>query len=1141
MTIKHDDQGFLIGHRVENDNVIDLLEAIRKEIKSLREDVSGGALVALPKRDAPAKDKESSSKSVVASPASSLGLGLASAAVSPRASESTAQSQAAQGLQSKPSDKKPAIDVKPEKVEGSSTTNNFYSGDTSTSVASNNFSATTVSLPAGGSAAPALVALPKDRSEKVATPKPVKSGARDSKGRFLPKAGESDSERGFSVSGDDDSVSDQILVSAISDMGEKITGAVGELAFSEESDPSVKAFNEIAKPLQRGYSKIFGDGENKGDDRWYRRFWRELRLRKKVDKKQHKEQIDLLEDIEKKGEGSKGGFLKFLMPLFGLLAGLFKALIPLKLLGFLKNIPGMPGSRRSATRANRRSQKRQAKTARPQAAAGVKTKDSNPASTSTAPKTTNAGAGTKAGAGGAARGAARRIPLLGALLTLVSVAQGVKASESDEDSTRREKDVNTGAAIGSGAGALTGAMAGGSLGGTAGAAIGTMIFPGVGTAIGGAIGALAGAVGGAFLGESAGDIIGAQFGEWVSDLRDSEFVQSMAGTWNTMTTFTGHLWGQASAAVSERWDAVTDTVGSAFAATTGYMSAGWDAVTGMFGAVTETISSAWSKALDGMKSGWDSVINKVSGWWDSIGDTAKKANDWFKEKTGIDVAEKISSAGDVVAGAANSVWGFAKGTLSKAGSAVSSAASAVGETTGVSKVYRAVKRSADYTVNKSALEQQMLKSGITNPKEQAAFMGQMHHESGGMTSLEENLNYKPKQFLKLFGKRAGISTEEEAAAIISQGKVAQGEAMYGGEWGAKNLGNTEPGDGHAFRGRGFTQLTGRSNYAQASKALGVDLVSNPDLASDPEMAAKIATWYWESRGLGEAGRAGDVEGVTKGINGGLNGLADRKEKTAMYAAEYSKNPIQAVPSRKQEEIAKQADTVDTAEAGSESGIQKAIVIQKDPVDISAVKVASKGPANPAAERRASRGIAEQDALAKHYQKHPPKQELTVDGKKAAVLPSTGMKEIPGMMDDLVGKPTEKPAVAAAESEPAHTAQSAREKLYARMGAQSKRLREANPSAKKTIEGKTPSAAPSMQMREVPGSVVAMEPARPQAVAIKAAPTVPMPSEPPEVKAPLSSGASGGSERKSTAGNQEVSRDLADRRIAHVVTGAHSQL
>ena len=1110
MAVKHDDQGFLIGHRVENDNVIGILDSIRDEISGLRGDLKGVG-VSLPSAHKAARSLTTTAKQIaVPINREAVSSGEARTArplegVKQRAEQSDSAKEKAQPAQAERSAK-------------NSESKNASEPLTTT-------------------------------AKQIAVPA-KKPGERDSKGRFIPKDGASEeTERqssSYSDGGDDsESTSIQALRSAVGDIGDRITGAVGELAFNEESDPSVKAFNEIAKPLQRGYSKIFGDGENKGDDRWYRRFWRELRLRKKVDKKRHKEQIDLLEDIEKKGEGSKGGFLKFLMPLFGLLAGLFKALIPLKLLGFLKNIPGMPGSRRSATRANRRSQKRQAKkdakTARPQAAAGVKTKGSNPASTSTAPKTTNAGAGTKAGAGGAVRGAARRIPLLGTLLTLVSVAQDVKASESDEDSTRREKDVNTGAAIGSGAGALTGAMAGGSLGGTAGAAIGTMIFPGVGTAIGGAIGALAGAVGGAFLGESAGDIIGAQFGEWVSDLRGSGFVQSMAGAWNTMTTFTGHLWGQASAAVSERWGAVTDTVGSAFAATTGYMSAGWDAVTGMFGAVTETISSAWSKTLGGMKSGWDSVINKVSGWWDSIGDTAKKANDWFKEKTGIDVAEKISSAGDVVAGAANSVWGFAKGKLSKAGSAVSSAASAVGEATGVSKVYRAVKRSADYTVNKGALEQQMLKSGITNPKEQAAFMGQMHHESGGMTSLEENLNYKPKQFLKLFGKRAGISTEEEAAAIISQGKVAQGEAMYGGEWGAKNLGNTEPGDGHAFRGRGFTQLTGRSNYAQASKALGVDLVSNPDLASDPEIAAKIATWYWESRGLGEAGRAGDVEGVTRGINGGLNGLADRKEKTAMYAAEYSKNPIQAVPSRKQEEIAKQADTVDTAEAGSESGIQKAIVIQKDPVDIGAVKVASKGPANPAAERRASRGIAEQDALAKHYQKHPPKQELTVDGKAAAVLPSTGMKEIPGMMDDLVGKPTEKPAVAAAEPEPAHTAQSAREKLYARMDAQSKRLREANPSAKKTIEGKAPSAAPSMQMREVPGSIVTMEPVRPQAVAIKAAPTVPMPSESPEVKAPLSSSASGGGERKTTAGNQEVSRDLADRRIAHVVTGAHSQL
>ena len=185
MTIKHDDQGFLIGHRVENDNVIDLLEAIRKEIKSLREDVSGGALVALPERGTTDKSKEKPSKDTVASPVSSSGPGL-SAAVSPRSSESTAQSQTVRGLQARSSDKNTALDARPEKVEVSSTTNNFYSGDASTSVTSDSSSRSTVSIPAGGSAAPALVALPATKNVKQRRLNPKAAGQETQKEGFYP-------------------------------------------------------------------------------------------------------------------------------------------------------------------------------------------------------------------------------------------------------------------------------------------------------------------------------------------------------------------------------------------------------------------------------------------------------------------------------------------------------------------------------------------------------------------------------------------------------------------------------------------------------------------------------------------------------------------------------------------------------------------------------------------------------------------------------------------------------------------------------------------------------------------------------------------------------------------------------------------
>src|SRR5690606_24265284 len=93
-----------------------------------------------------------------------------------------------------------------------------------------------------------------------------------------------------------------------------------------------------------------------------------------------------------------------------------------------------------------------------------------------------------------------------------------------------------------------------------------------------------------------------------------------------------------------------------------------------------------------------------------------------------------------------------------------------------------------------------------------------------------------------------------------------------------------PGDGYKYRGRGFIQLTGRANYAAAGAYLGIDLVNNPDLASDPDIAAAIALWYWyvARPKISQAAQLGDVRFVTRQINGGLNGLADRSSKYQYY-------------------------------------------------------------------------------------------------------------------------------------------------------------------------------------------------------------------------------------------------------------------
>jgi hypothetical protein len=100
------------------------------------------------------------------------------------------------------------------------------------------------------------------------------------------------------------------------------------------------------------------------------------------------------------------------------------------------------------------------------------------------------------------------------------------------------------------------------------------------------------------------------------------------------------------------------------------------------------------------------------------------------------------------------------------------------------------------------------------------------------------------------------------------------------------MGNEQPGDGWKYRGRGFIQLTGKENYTRASKALGVDLVDDPDaVAEDPTMAAASALYFWKAnKNISQKAKAGDVAGVRKIVNGGTIGLED----TQKLAAQYSK-------------------------------------------------------------------------------------------------------------------------------------------------------------------------------------------------------------------------------------------------------------
>lgn len=136
------------------------------------------------------------------------------------------------------------------------------------------------------------------------------------------------------------------------------------------------------------------------------------------------------------------------------------------------------------------------------------------------------------------------------------------------------------------------------------------------------------------------------------------------------------------------------------------------------------------------------------------------------------------------------------------------------------------------------IQQAMQEFGITSYLREAAFLAQLAHESGELRYMEE---------------------------------IASGSAYEG----RKDLGNTQPGDGKRYKGRGPIQLTGRANYEKYGGLLGLDLVNNPTIAATPQVGFRIAGQFWKLNGLNALADQQDIRQITKRINGGYNGLDDR--------------------------------------------------------------------------------------------------------------------------------------------------------------------------------------------------------------------------------------------------------------------------
>jgi len=163
---------------------------------------------------------------------------------------------------------------------------------------------------------------------------------------------------------------------------------------------------------------------------------------------------------------------------------------------------------------------------------------------------------------------------------------------------------------------------------------------------------------------------------------------------------------------------------------------------------------------------------------------------------------------------------------------------------------------------------------LSTPLRIAHFMAQIEHESG-LKPISENLNYSAKGLLKTFQKYFFDYNVNEYA----RNPISIANRVY-----SKRMGNGSEtsGEGWRYRGRGFIQITGKENYFRLSNDTDIDFLKNPDLLLEEANAIISALWFWNLKGLNDLADKNDIVGITKKINGGLNGIEHRKELLKKY-------------------------------------------------------------------------------------------------------------------------------------------------------------------------------------------------------------------------------------------------------------------
>ena len=174
------------------------------------------------------------------------------------------------------------------------------------------------------------------------------------------------------------------------------------------------------------------------------------------------------------------------------------------------------------------------------------------------------------------------------------------------------------------------------------------------------------------------------------------------------------------------------------------------------------------------------------------------------------------------------------------------------------------------------LNKALPKYDITTDQRIAGFISQCAHESMDFNAMSENLNYREETLNKVFPRYFGPGKRNAAEYAKNPEKIAN--YVYMDEFRTSKLGNTQPGDGWRFRGRGLKQLTGRDNYTRFAKDYDLTAEEAAVWVETKEGALASALWFWNTNKLNAVADTGNVAALTKKINGGDIGLADRQAR-----------------------------------------------------------------------------------------------------------------------------------------------------------------------------------------------------------------------------------------------------------------------